>query len=419
VQVDRHRSGDFKPYAFVTHDYGKHWTSITKGLPGNQYVRTIRPDVRNRNVVYAGTENGMWLSLDGGASWVSFNNNLPTTSVRDIRLQPQFDDLVIATHGRSTYIMDDIRPLQELQGAIAKGAALFKPRDGYEYSLHSNDEGNYTNYAGANPPYGVIIQFYQKTPQKNAPKLEILDARGRVVRSVSGTHKVEGKDKPLISNESGINRYVWDFQINGPVKWTGAAKEAYQGPNEGPGVPPGKYAARMNINGTTFTQVFEVKPDPRSNFTQADYVRSYEFARRTTDLFSKIDEMLNTLDRAKKQLDDANAASKKNNNADLQTQLTTALQTRDSVRKMLTADFQNDEDGIQRPGSLREDVQGLFFVSQGVVTPPNVQYAQRIGAEYESARKAFNEYIASLNTNVSGSLQKGGLKPLTGLRPMR
>ena len=418
MQVDRHRSGDYKPYAFVTHDYGKHWTSIVNGLPADQYVRTVRPDLHNRNVVYAGTENGMWLSLDGAKSWVNFNNNLPTVSVRDIRMQPQFDDLVIATHGRATYIMDDIRPLQELQGAIAKGAALFKPRDGYEYSLHSNDEGNYTNYAAANPPYGVIIQYYQKTPQKNAPKLEILDARGRVIRTVAGTRKVEGEERPRVPNKAGLNRYVWDFQIDGPVKWTGAAKEEYQGPNEGPGVPPGRYSVRMNLNGTTFAQAFSVKPDPRSKFTQADYERTFEFARKAMATFSNVDSMLNALDSAKKQLDSAAADAKKTNNTDLQAQIDAALTAREAVRKQLTADFHNDEDSIQQQGALREDLQGLFYASQGLVTPPNVEYAQRIDAEYQSARKAYNGYIGSLK-NVSGTMQKGGLKPLTGLQPVR
>ena len=107
--------------------------------------------------------------------------------------------------------MDDVRPLQELNRAIAGGTWLFTPRTGYEWTLHENDEGTYTNYAADNPPFGVTISFYQKDAQKDAPALDILDANGRVIRSVSGTHKVGGKDEPYITNKVGLNRYTWDF----------------------------------------------------------------------------------------------------------------------------------------------------------------------------------------------------------------
>ncbi len=161
VNIDRHRSGDFKPYLLVTRDFGAHWSPITNGLPVDQYVRAVRPDIRNANLVYAGTENGMWISFDGGMSWQSFKTDLPTVSVRDIRFQPAFDDLAIATHGRSMYIMDDVAGIQQLTAATARGEMLFKPRTAYEYNYHSNDEGAYTAYAADNPPLGVIIDFYR------------------------------------------------------------------------------------------------------------------------------------------------------------------------------------------------------------------------------------------------------------------
>ncbi|HEY8296720.1 MAG TPA: hypothetical protein VIG32_01680, partial [Candidatus Baltobacteraceae bacterium] len=187
---DDHKSGDVKPFIYVTHDFGKSWKSIVNGIPDTQYVRSIRPDIHNKNLLYAGTELGIYISYDDGARWQNFKNNLPTVSVRDIQMQPAFDDLVIATHGRSVYIMDDMRPVQELQQAIARGTMLFKPRVSYQYTTHSNDEGIYTDYAGANPPTGVMVTFYQKTAAKTPPKMEFLDASGHVVRTVEGTHKV-------------------------------------------------------------------------------------------------------------------------------------------------------------------------------------------------------------------------------------
>ena len=254
---DGHETGDSAPYAFVTHDFGKHWTKIVDGLPPDQWARSIRPDIRNRDLVYLGTEEGIWISFDGGAHWQSFKNDLPTVSVHDIRLQPNYDDLVIATHGRDVYIMDDVRPVQELQRATARGTWLFTPRAGYEWTLHQNSEENYTFYAADNPPYGVTITFYQNVAQKSAPALEILDASGRVIRSVSGTHKVGGKDEPYIPNKVGLNRYTWDFSVNGPVKWNGA-KGDFANPETGPGVVPGAYAVRMTLGGHTYVQQFKV-----------------------------------------------------------------------------------------------------------------------------------------------------------------
>ncbi len=166
VNADNHRSGDYAPYAYVTHDYGKTWTKITSGLPADQYVRTIRPDLHNSNLVYAGTENGIFISYDGGAHWQSFRLNLPQVSVRDIRIQPQFNDIVIATHGRAFWILDDVTSLQNLQAAQAKGTMLFAPRTAYIYHYHSNDEGAYTRFAGDNPPNGAIIDFYQTSAQR-------------------------------------------------------------------------------------------------------------------------------------------------------------------------------------------------------------------------------------------------------------
>jgi photosystem II stability/assembly factor-like uncharacterized protein len=388
VAVDRHRSGDYKPYAFVTHDFGRHWSAIANNLPDNQYVRSVRQDLHDPNIVYAGTEAGMWVSLDGGRKWNDFRNNLPTVSVRDIRFQPQWNDLVIATHGRSLYVMDDMRAIQKLSQGIAQGSYMLAPRTSYEYNLHSDDEGTYTDYTGANPPYGGIITFYQKIAGKYAPSIQILDAKHHVIRTVKGTHQVAGKAIPWVTNKVGINRFTWDFQIDGPVKWTGAAKPEYQGPDEGPGVPPGSYFVRMTLADHTYTEPFTVKADPRTHFTQAQLEEAYAFGRFWNNRFSVVDTMLNSLDAIKKQLQ----ADKKSPKS----QIDAALAAHDRVFDELTADYHNDEDSIQRPGALREDMGGLPFFAQGVVTPAVRNYASRVDREYRKAVAEYNAYIQTL-----------------------
>ncbi len=411
---DAHEMGDSAPYVYVTHDYGAHWTKIVNGLPLNEWARSVRPDIRDRNLIYLGTEEGIWISFDGGANWQSFKNDLPTVSVHDIRLQPQYDDLVIATHGRSVYIMDDVRPVQGLQQATSTGTWLFTPRDGYEWTLHENDEGTYTNYAADNPPYGVMLTFYQKEPQKGAPALDILDSHGRVIRRVSGTHKVGGKDEPYIANKAGLNRYTWDFTVNGPVKWKGGALPFLDGPNNGPGVVPGSYAARMALSGHTYVVRFRVEPDPRSQFTQADYERSFNEAMRQMAHLSQLNSILNNLDDVKKSLDTALAASKKANNAALTAKLQDALTARQTLFDSLATNIRGE--GTEDETRLHEDVLGAFFAAQGLITPMVENFLGRVDADYRGGIERYNTFVTGVVPGVNTALQQAGMKTLPAVK---
>jgi photosystem II stability/assembly factor-like uncharacterized protein len=406
--ADGHYTGDNAPYAFVTHDFGAHWTKIVNGLPANEWARAIRPDIRDRNLIYLGSEEGIWISFDGGANWQSFKNGLPTVSVRDIRMQQAYDDLVIATHGRSAYIMDDMRPVQELQRAVAQGAWLFTPRRSYEWTMTENDEGTYTNYAADNPPQGVMITFYQREKQKGAPSLQILDAQGRVIRSVSGTHKIGDKDVPYVSNKVGLNRYVWDFGVNGPVKWNDAGK-FFEGPQSGPGVVPGSYSVRMTLAGHTYVQHFDVLPDPRSRFTQAEYQRSFDTAMRQMGYLSQMDSMLNNLDDLKKALDSATADATKANNTALVTQLTQASTARQTLFDSLAVKIRGE--GTQDEGKVREDLFGAYQVAQGLITPPVVYALGRANAEFRASVARYNTFVSTL-PSVNAALKSANMKAL-------
>ncbi len=407
---DDHYMGDNKPYVWVTHDFGRHWTSIVNGIPATEWARSIRPDIRNPNIVYLGTELGVYISFNQGATWHSFLNNVSHVSVHDIRMQPQFDDLLLATHGRSVYVMDDMRPIQDLPAAMAHGTWLFQPRTAYEYTLHENDEGTYTRYAADNPPYGVMISFYQSKVQKIAPSLQILDSRGRVIRSVSGTHKVGGKEVPYIDNKVGLNRYVWDFTITGPVKYYGAPK-MFQGPDTIIGVPPGEYAVRMTLGGHAYVRHFSVKPDPRSHFTQAEYEQTYAMGKHLQALFSNVDVALNDLDAVKRTLATDLTAAQKAKNATLVAQIEAAQRAHDDVFNTLTANYQNAEDSIQRPGKLREDIESAFFTALGLVTQPTVNFVQRVEGEYAAGVGGYNAYVRSLPA-LDASLRAAKLTPI-------
>jgi photosystem II stability/assembly factor-like uncharacterized protein len=412
--ADNHRMGDYAPYLFVTHDYGATWSKIVDGLPSDQYVRTVRPDTRNPYLLYAGTENGLWISFDGGAHWQDFRINLPTVSVRDIRIAPEFGDLVVATHGRDTWILDDLGSVRQLGDAQRAGVMLFAPRNAYEYHYHSNDLGIYTRFAGDNPPKGAIVDFYQSAPQKGAPTLQVLDSAGHVIRTVSGTHKVKGKDEPYVSNKVGINRYVWDFTEDAPLKWYGAAREEYQGPKAGPTVVPGAYAVRLMLAGQTLTQSLTVKPDPRDSWTQAQYEAGFAYARKYSTVYGKIDEALNNLDAIKKSLAAASGGAK--SNATLSSQIAAAQQAWTPVFAAFTADYKNDEDSIQRAGSLRESVPRTGF--GGPQLPPTaaqLDYASRFDAAYSAAVAHYNDYVGSLGP-LQAALKQAGIKQLDGVK---
>jgi photosystem II stability/assembly factor-like uncharacterized protein len=410
---DAHLMGDDAPYAFVTHDFGKTWTKIVDGLPAAQWARSIRPDIRDRNIVYLGTEEGIWISFDGAAHWQAFKNDLPTVSVHDIRMQSQYDDLVIATHGRSVYVMDDMRPVQELQQAVTRGTWLFEPRAGYEWTLHSNDDGTYTNYAADNPPNGVTITFYQSQPQKSAPALDILDAGGRVVRSVSGTHKVGGKDEPYVSNKTGLNQYTWDFTVNGPVKWT-AAKQEFVNPDTGPGVVPGEYAVRMTLAGHAYVQHFRVEPDPRSRFTQADYQRSYDESMRQMAHLSQVDTMLNNLDGVKKGLDSATTAANKANNAALVAKLQAATTAWQTLFNSLATNVRGE--GTEDETHLHEDILGAFGNAQSYITPPIANFLARVDALYRDGVARYNAFVTGELPGVDAALRQAGMKTLPAVK---
>ncbi|HEX8805483.1 MAG TPA: hypothetical protein VF741_00990, partial [Candidatus Aquilonibacter sp.] len=395
-----HLMGDDAPHVWVTHDYGAHWQAIANGLPPNLWVRTVRPDIRNPQLVFLGTEQGVWASYDGGASWQSLRNNMPAVSVHDIRIQPQFDDLVLATHGRSIWVMDDIRPLQDLPKAVSAGAMLFAPRTSFEYRLTDNFEGLYTRYAAENPPYGVPITYYQTTPQTQAPVITIVDAQGRTVRSLTGT------------NEAGLNRIVWNFTASPPVGWTGAANRFFQGPRDGATVVPGRYAARVTLDGRTFTQYFIVKPDPANTETLAQMQQSYDAFAKLNAIYSGVDTMLNHLDAVGKAIAGQHPAQ--GSTAD--TTLARAERERIAVLGQLTARYTNGEDSVSRPGSLRENLGGALsslesFPVQGIITPSAAQFYARIDAEYQTARTAYNAYVRAI-PQYNAALSAAGSQPL-------
>lgn len=263
--------GDWKPYIVKTVDYGKTWTLLTSGsngIPSDYPTRTVREDPEQEGLLYAGTEYGLYISLDDGGSWQSFQQNLPITPITDIKVFR--NDLILSTMGRSFWVLDNISPIHQLTKAKqAKSAYLFQPDEGYRYRHRGTGKNAVPNYSGP----GVNIDYYLKSAPAEDIKLEILNPDNRVIRTFTskappkdttkvGTDMATGfvtkKAKSDLDKNAGTHRFRWDLTHEGP--WDKDPARSLRG---GPLVRPGVYQARLTINGETFIESFEVNADPK------------------------------------------------------------------------------------------------------------------------------------------------------------
>lgn len=287
--MDRHMSGDNAPYIYRTGDYGATWTTIAGNLPRNVFVRSIREDPTDANMLYAGTSRGVFVSFDRGASWQSLRLNMPATPIYDIEIQPAMNDLLVVAHGRGVWVLDDLTPLRDLAKARRTALTLFPIRP--TYKMATNVPVNtftkpmlpLNEFIGPNPPYGALISYYLSKPEKSV-SIEILDSTGRIVRHLH--------DK---NANAGINRTSWDLNEDGPVKWMGTFKDN-QGPATGADVVPGAYTVRIAANRATQTQAVTVKEDPRDTAGAADAATRYAFLHELYLELGGVDTMLNHID---------------------------------------------------------------------------------------------------------------------------
>ena len=253
--VDRHKLDDFKPYIFKTADYGKTWTLRSPASPREITSTRCEKIPSGAGLLYAGTETGVFFSIDDGAHWQKLQLNLPAAPVHDLVVKD--DDLAVATHGRAFWILDDLTPLRKLAPADVDAAAkLYPPRAAYR--LRMPDSVDRRMPAGENPPPGAILYYYFKTAPKEEVKLEILDAQGAVVKTYSSVEKEEDSgpaewpDVQHLSEtlpvEEGLNRFAWNLRYEGPVKVPGNFYET-DIPPKGPMALPGTYQVRLTVGG--------------------------------------------------------------------------------------------------------------------------------------------------------------------------
>jgi photosystem II stability/assembly factor-like uncharacterized protein len=312
VAIDRHQFDDLHPYVYKTADYGKTWSRLTKGIADNTFVRAVREDPKKRGLLYAGTETGVYVSFNDGADWRSLKLNLPTTPIHDLVVKN--DDLVLATHGRSFWILDDLSPLRQFSDEIAKqDVHLYTPTSATRLHV-SSEEGEAPKpvLAGLNPPPGAVVYYYVKEAPKGEVMLEILDSSGKTIRKYS-SNKTEEPEEPRnpedkklekqIKVEAGLNRFIWDLRYQEADRVPGYYLFEYRQGAHGPFAMPGKYQVRLTVNGKSQTEPFEVKLDPRVNVAQADLQKQFDLALQIRDELSRIYDAVNQIQDVRLQLD--------------------------------------------------------------------------------------------------------------------
>ena len=275
------RLDDPRPHILRTHDGGKTWTEITNGIPNGENVNAVREDPKRKGLLFAGTERAVHVSFDDGEHWQSLRMNMPATSIRDLIIKG--DDLVVGTHGRSFWILDDITPLRQIDPSTpATDAVLFRPQTAYRVRWNMNTDTPLPpdEPAGQNPPDGAILNYYLKSAASGPVTLEILDSAGKLVRRYSSADPIEPIDPMLpvptywvrppqaLSSAEGMHRFLWDMHYTplaaGRPNYPIAA--VYKNTAPAPSSPwamPGQYTVKLTVDGKSYTQPLTVKMDPR------------------------------------------------------------------------------------------------------------------------------------------------------------
>ncbi len=349
ASVSRFRIDDLHPFIYRTHDAGKTWKLIVAGLPDNSPVDTIREDPLRKGLLFAGTETSVWISFDDGDHWQSLQLNLPHTSMRDLLIHD--NDLIVATHGRSFWILDDISPLRQIDAAVLKADAhLFNPALAYRVRRDTNTDTPLPpdEPAGQNPPDKVVLDYYFATPARGEVAVEILDSKNLIVRRFSTTDKPEVTEEDLekqliplywlrperkLQTGAGMHRWLWDLRYPPPDSaHHGYPIAAVPGDTPrvplGPSVLPGDYTVRLSANGATYTAPLTVKMDPRVKATMIDLAQQLQTQSELADLLSRSSAALLQARSLSKELDDRSeraAGALKNAIADLQKKLIAAI----------------------------------------------------------------------------------------------
>ncbi|HYC83894.1 MAG TPA: glycosyl hydrolase [Chryseosolibacter sp.] len=296
IAATRYKLGDYRPYLYRSKDYGKTWTPIVNGIDAGHFTRVVRCDPKRKGLLYAGTESGMYISFDDGANWKTFQGNLPMVPITDLAVKN--DNLIAATQGRSFWIIDDLGPLHQLDENIGNSAFhFFKPLDAYR--MNGGQARNISKTEGANHPGGVMFHYFLKDTAAVKASLEIFELGGTAIKKyTTKPDKKAGEEELKI--KPGMNRFVWNTRykdaetFDGIILWAASLN--------GPKAVPGRYKAKLTVNGTSQETEFEIKKDPRTSGSVADIKEQFDFLLAVRDKLSETNKAIKKIRTAREQI---------------------------------------------------------------------------------------------------------------------
>ncbi len=438
IAVDRHFSGDFRPYLFSTDDYGAHWRSISGNLPANVYAHVVRRDPHNPNLYYAGLENGLYVSWNAGRKWYKFGLGLPDAAVYDLAWQRRTNSLVVATHGRGLWILDDLTPFEQWSPSVAHRAlTLFKPEQAVRYWPFSQTEwmGDAAFY-GQNPHYGAAFSYYLARSVRQPGELIITNSHGEVVRTYRGLHKgnaagmtprtaaaavVHRGEVPWVSGAAGLHRIYWNLRAQGPVRWESAPR-FNRGPHNGALLPPGTYTATLKIGAARAAQTFTVLNDPASQGTLDGIRERYAVTAAVLHEVSQIDVALNRLDTLAGQLKSLRMAVRGLADQGAADAAIRRLErARQTIVLRLTSNAGSSESTLWVPDGIHEKLLalvGLLWGSDEPVDAATLREKAHYDTQYRSALAAYNGFLSTSVAAFNQTMRSAGLSGVVGGTPL-
>jgi hypothetical protein len=383
--VNRFKLDDLHPHIYRTHDGGVTWKEIVNGIPVDEVVNSVREDPIRSGLLFAGTERGVYFSIDDGEQWQPLRLNMPATSIRDLVIHD--DDIVVGTHGRSFWILDDMTPLRQLAARSASAETfLFKPKLTYRFRRNKNTDTPLPpeEPAGKNPPDGAIINYRLGSDAKAPVVLEIVNGSGGVVRAFSSADSVEPIETDLnvptywvrpqqrLASNAGTHRFVWDLHYASPkVLGHDYPISAIYGDTPrfplGPAVLPGEYTVRLTVSGRTYSQPLTIKIDPRAPITAAGLKLQHDIGVRMNDAIGRDFAALLEVRRQRALLKTQREGAKAGEVADSLVALDSALATLEAGPQSGAA-----ENLVRLNGELR----GILDTVEGADMDPTAQAAR-------------------------------------------
>jgi photosystem II stability/assembly factor-like uncharacterized protein len=451
LAVERHKSDDFAPYVFKTSDFGKTWTKLIAGLPAQNYVHAVRVDPRRAGLLFAGTEHGVYVSFNDGALWQSLQLNLPVSPVNDLVIKNS--DLVVATHGRSFWVLDDISPLEQYDDSIPQREThLFSPSKA-NHTVFRGGGGN----VGKNPPAGAVIDYWLKTSLKKSdatkaeqakvsaanenlaaksdtgsatsasasadvkkpdaesesPKitLAILDSSGKVIRKFpkkkeeSGGGEEEdffnrGGGAANLSVDAGLNRFVWDLRYEGATEVPKAP--LWGGSTDGPEALPGKYQVRLTVLGKSYTAPLEIAADPRLKISQEDLAKQFDLLLKIRDKVTETDVAILQIRDLREQMKAIDARLKNDPRAKVIADAGKALDKKMTVveEALIQTKAKSGQDVLNFPVRLNNDLVALGGVVESADSAPTKQSYE----VFDVLSKSVDEQLAKWKAIVASDV---------------